>query len=177
VRQQGRVPIHTCLHIATKATKKNPYSIRLNKQVSALNREELQITQSQDLIHGWLGHILGQGLRGDGVPFRRLPISGGPLPFPAAADLVLHLVGVEPDQLHRRLVSEQQVWKNIDGLNSKEGLEHVEEQELDEGDHKALSLLRFELPQIIPEANLSRVMKELIQKGASCREYARSISP
>jgi len=68
-------------------------------------------TFRQDLIHGRLGHVLSQGLRGDGPPVGRFSLGVNSLPFPAAADPVFHLVGVEPDQLHRRLVSEQQVFK------------------------------------------------------------------
>jgi hypothetical protein len=118
--------------------------------------------QGLQVPQGQLHAVIGQLIRADGpCPARALSLRSAPL-----ADPVPHLLRIEADQAHERLIPEQQSCQCVHALDAKQGLQAVEQDILDERHHVALDRYALDVPQPVDYSELVQEVEEVIQQRA-----------
>ena len=84
---------------------------------------------------------------------------------PPLADALADLLGIKADQLHERLVTEQQAGQRMDALNPKEGLQPIEQEVLHDRHHLALNRRALDAFHQADAPQLLHEVEEVIQQG------------
>jgi hypothetical protein len=127
------------------------------------------VEQGYQVAQVALHHVVGQGIRTNrtGSP---LPLALGPPPL---ADPLADLLGIEAHQLHQRLIAEQQARQGMHAFDAKQGLQPVEQEVLDEGEHLPLDGCPVDLFQQGHDFDRPQEVKEVVQQ----RPFVQPVHP